>query len=201
MSRYDGEAVVAQMRANLRRRILRAVFGRGLIESCDAKAMPAYQHRGFSVGASVRIEAQDRAGLERLLRYCARPPFAMDGLRKEGAARVYRCAKQHSESASCKRGGKAVRPPMRHNLRIVLDPPQLLGGHRPQLLAHVEQRLGIPAVWISPAGQEAYLGCYKISTAFPARRCPATSPRPLCVRDHRSRGTRPRPRSPKLPDS
>lgn len=33
--------------------------------------------------------------LERLLRYCARPPFAMDRLRKEGAALVYRCAKQH----------------------------------------------------------------------------------------------------------
>ena len=29
-----------------------------------------------------------RAGLERLLRYCARPPFAMDRLRKEGAALV-----------------------------------------------------------------------------------------------------------------
>jgi len=28
---------------------------------------------GFSVDASVRIEATDRAGLERLLRYCARP--------------------------------------------------------------------------------------------------------------------------------
>ena len=32
------------------------------------------------------IEAHDRAVLERLLRYCARSPFAMDRLRKEGAA-------------------------------------------------------------------------------------------------------------------
>ena len=31
---------------------------------------------GFSVNAGVRIEAPARAGLERLLRYCARPPFA-----------------------------------------------------------------------------------------------------------------------------
>ena len=98
---------MAQMQADLRRRILRAFVGRGLIESCDAKEMLAYQHSGFSVDASVRIEAQDRAGLERLLRYCARPPFAMDRLRKEGAALVYRCAKQHSEPASDKRGGKA----------------------------------------------------------------------------------------------
>ena len=37
---------------------------------------------------------------KRLLRYCVRPPFAMDRLRKEGTALVYRCAKQHSELGS-----------------------------------------------------------------------------------------------------
>ena len=35
---------------------------------------------GFSLDASVRIEATDRPGLERLIRYCARPPFALDRL-------------------------------------------------------------------------------------------------------------------------
>ena len=54
--------------------------------------MLAYQHSGFSVDAGVCIESHDRAALERLLRYCARPPFAMERLRKEGAALVYRCA-------------------------------------------------------------------------------------------------------------
>ena len=44
---------------------------------------------------------------KRLLRYCARPPFAMERLRKEGAALVYRCAKQRSEPTSDKRGAKA----------------------------------------------------------------------------------------------
>jgi hypothetical protein len=68
--------------------------GRRLIEKADAKEMLAYQHSGFSVDAGVRIEADDRAALERLLRYCAHPPFAMERLRKEGAALVYRCAKQ-----------------------------------------------------------------------------------------------------------
>ncbi len=33
---------------------------------------------GFSLNAAVRIEATDRKGLERLLRYCARPLFAGD---------------------------------------------------------------------------------------------------------------------------
>ena len=41
----------------------------------------AWDHGGgFSLDASVRIEATDRAGLERLIRYCARPPFALDRL-------------------------------------------------------------------------------------------------------------------------
>jgi len=35
---------------------------------------------GFSVDASVRIEAEDRTGIERLVRYCARPPFALERL-------------------------------------------------------------------------------------------------------------------------
>jgi len=40
---------------------------------------------GFSVDASVRIEAEDRAGIERLVRYCARPPFALERLHALGS--------------------------------------------------------------------------------------------------------------------
>ena len=43
---------------------------------------------GFSVDASVRVEADDRAGLERLLRYCARPPFALERLDAIDAQRL-----------------------------------------------------------------------------------------------------------------
>ncbi len=35
---------------------------------------------GFSIDASVAIPPWDRAGLERLLRYCASPPFALERL-------------------------------------------------------------------------------------------------------------------------
>ena len=77
------EAVIAQVQANVRKRILRAFVARGHIEACDAKDMAAYAHGGgFSVDAGVRIDAADRGGLERLLRYCARPPFAMDRLKQ-----------------------------------------------------------------------------------------------------------------------
>jgi hypothetical protein len=63
---------VAQVQDTLRRRILRAFVGRGLLEGFEAKEMLAYRHSGFSVDTSVCIAAHDRAGLERLLRYCAR---------------------------------------------------------------------------------------------------------------------------------
>lgn len=43
---------------------------------------------GFSVDASVRIAATDRAGRERLLRYCARPPFALKRLRDRDPERL-----------------------------------------------------------------------------------------------------------------
>jgi len=108
--------------------------GRGLLESCDAKEMLAYQHSGFSVDAGVLIEAHDRAALERLLRYCARPPFAMDRLRKEGAELVYRCAKQHSEPGSDKRGAKVDElhlTPLELIARIAaLVPPPRTHRHR-----------------------------------------------------------------------
>jgi len=75
---------VAQVQTTLRRRILRAFVGRGLLECFEAKEMLGIKHSGFSVDTSVCIAAQDRAGLDRLLRYCARPPFACEQLRKAG---------------------------------------------------------------------------------------------------------------------
>ncbi len=39
---------------------------------------------GFSIDASVQIAAHDRAGLQRLLRYCARPPFALERMETTG---------------------------------------------------------------------------------------------------------------------
>ena len=51
------EAAVAQVQTDLRRRILRAFIGRGLLESPEAKEMLGYQHSGFPVDANVWIQA------------------------------------------------------------------------------------------------------------------------------------------------
>jgi hypothetical protein len=112
----------------MRRRILRAFVGRGLLESFEAKEMLGYKHSGFSVDTSVRIEAHDRAGLERLLRYCARPPFAMERLRKAGNDLVYRCARQRSEPGGDRRevnNRAGNQRGARHN-EITLTPLELI---------------------------------------------------------------------------
>ena len=56
-------------------------FARHGLEPYHAEDMLTREHGGgFSLDASVRVEATDRTGLERLIRYCARPPFALERL-------------------------------------------------------------------------------------------------------------------------
>jgi len=52
----------------------------GVLDADDARDRLAWDNGGFSLDAAVRIGQNDRAGLERLLRYGARPPFALERL-------------------------------------------------------------------------------------------------------------------------
>lgn len=54
------------------------------------------ENSGFSLDASVRIPSWDRQGLERLLRFCARPCFAGENLRRNGPWLIYRLPKRIS---------------------------------------------------------------------------------------------------------
>jgi len=78
----------------------------------------------------VRIETADRAGLERLLRYCARSPFAMDRLKQSGADLVYRCGKGHTEPLQAdKYSGELVLTPLELIVasRVIMYP--FVAGH------------------------------------------------------------------------
>jgi hypothetical protein len=64
-----------------RRRVLRLFKRRDLLSADVVEDMLKWSHAGgFSVDASVLIEPRDRRGLERLLRYCARPVLALERL-------------------------------------------------------------------------------------------------------------------------
>ena len=110
-SGLDASAVTA-VQATVRRRVLRAAHRRGLLSEDDVQAMAEWAHdAGFSVDAQVRIEAHDRAGLERLLRYCARPAFALERLREIDAEHlVY----------------ESVKPGPGGSVSLVLTPMELL---------------------------------------------------------------------------
>jgi hypothetical protein len=72
----------------VQRRILRHFRTHGLLDQADADGMLGWQGSGgFSIDASVRIQGDDRQSVERLIRYCARPPFALERLHApKGAA-------------------------------------------------------------------------------------------------------------------
>jgi hypothetical protein len=85
-----------------------------LIDKDDAAEMRAWAHDGgFSVDGSVRIEGADRTGLERLLRYCARPPFALEHLHQRDAEHlVYRNPKPVRGTAPRTRPAALVLTPL-----------------------------------------------------------------------------------------
>jgi hypothetical protein len=65
----------------------RVVQRRGLLAKDATQEMPGTRRRrvgkgsgGFSVDASVRIEGDDRVGIERVVRYCTRRPLAIERL-------------------------------------------------------------------------------------------------------------------------
>jgi hypothetical protein len=72
---------IADVQQRTRRRVLRVFKRRALLCAEVVEDMLKWSHAGgFSVDASVLIEARDRRGLERLLRYCARPVLALERL-------------------------------------------------------------------------------------------------------------------------
>jgi hypothetical protein len=79
-------ADLAALTERVRRRVIRWFRLARLLDAAAAADMLAWENSGFSVDASVRITLIDRdvpsyfRSLEHLLRYCARPPFALERL-------------------------------------------------------------------------------------------------------------------------
>jgi len=65
-------------------KVLRLLLDRGKITAEVVENIRSWKHSGFSADKSVRIEAGDRAGLERLLRYIVRCPFSIERVVKLG---------------------------------------------------------------------------------------------------------------------
>ena len=72
---------IADTQDCIQKRVLQFFYKRGLFDKETVEKMLSYENSGFSLDARVRVEAWDRDGLERLIRYCARPPFKSENLR------------------------------------------------------------------------------------------------------------------------
>jgi len=79
-------ADLAGLTERVRRRVIAFFKRQGFLDAHAAADMLAWEHSGFSIDASVRITLLPpqlrvyRQSLEHLLRYCARPPFALERL-------------------------------------------------------------------------------------------------------------------------
>ena len=87
------EEKIQATQERIRMRVLKFFEKRGLFGKEEVEKMLAYENSGFSLDASVKIESWDRDGLERLIRYCARPCFASENLRMNGPWVNYRFSK------------------------------------------------------------------------------------------------------------
>jgi hypothetical protein len=75
---------------------------------------------GFSLHAATAVHANDREGLERLARYCARPPLSLDRISIEDDGRVrYRMKRRFSDGTA-----DVVLPPRDFLLRLCALVPQ-----------------------------------------------------------------------------
>jgi hypothetical protein len=90
---------LAGLAERVRRRVIAFFKRQGFLDAHAAADMLAWENSVFSIDASVRITLLDRdvpsyfQSLEHLLRYCARPPFALERLsviRDAGGQRCHR---------------------------------------------------------------------------------------------------------------
>ena len=101
---------IQSVQEQIRKRVLRLFRRKNFLDSGIASAMLNWDNGGFSLNANVRIEAHDRDGLERLIRYCARPIFSSERLEGVGEKLKYTLPKPTAD-------GKTI---------MILKPSELL---------------------------------------------------------------------------
>jgi len=84
---------ITDTQESIQKRVLAYFCKRGFFDKEEMAKMLSYENSGFSLDAKVKIQAFDKDGLERLIRYCARPPFKSENIRLNGPWVHYRLPK------------------------------------------------------------------------------------------------------------
>jgi hypothetical protein len=166
---YRQWVLIASVQAKIRRRGLRWLHRHGHLDDLAVHALDAPDHAGgWSVDAQVEIPDWDRHGLERLVRYCARPPLAQERLgRLNDELLVYRLRKPTLDGRTeliliplerLDRLAHLVTPPRIHKHRYcgVLAPNAKLrravtasagaAGATLQVIEQARRKMGLPEV-------------------------------------------------------
>lgn len=84
---------ITNTQKQIQRRVLKYFYNRGFFDKDEMQKLLSYENSGFSLDASVKIQSFDKDALERLIRYCARPPFKSENIRFNGPWIHYRLPK------------------------------------------------------------------------------------------------------------
>ena len=84
---------ITDTQESIQKRVLKYFCKLGFFDKDEMNKMLSYEKSGFSLDAKVKIEAWDKDGLERLVRYCARPPFKSENIRIHNSLINYRFPK------------------------------------------------------------------------------------------------------------
>ncbi len=145
------QKVIQTTQETIRKRVLRQFVRCGLLSSDDTEQMQAWENGGgFSLHARVRIAANDREGLERLFRYCARPIYAGERLswQEKDERLIYRLPKPQHDGQTVLR----LTPMEFLDRMAMLIPPPRSHRHRyhgvlapnASLRQAVSERAGLP---------------------------------------------------------
>lgn len=77
----------------IQKRVLKYFCTRKFYDKDEMAKMLTHENSGFSLDASVKVQAFEADALERLIRYCARPPFKSENIRFNGPWINYRLPK------------------------------------------------------------------------------------------------------------
>ncbi|MFC1476748.1 transposase [Fibrobacterota bacterium] len=112
-----------------RGKVFDLLFDKGLLDLDTIESMLAWKHSGFNIDTSVRIEAGDHDGMQRLVEYISRCPFSLARMIKltDDDKVLYRAS--HANCTRYPMLGKEMdlRPGMRRNYQV-FDPLDFLAS-------------------------------------------------------------------------
>ena len=112
-----------------RGKVFDLLFDKGLLDLDTIESMMGWKHSGFNIDTSVRIEANDQEGMQRLVEYVSRCPFSLARMVKltDDGKVMYRAS--HANCTRYPMFGKEMdlRPGMRRNYQV-FDPLDFLAS-------------------------------------------------------------------------